>query len=158
MKFESDGAVAWAKGFIAAGNSNIEREAITVDATGNVYLSGQITQPLSLGGPVLQPGRFLAKFSPTGTHLLFRNTRPEPGTLFAIYDFEPAPNGDILALAALVRTSDGHNWIMVIRYAAETLEAKWTKVLLRTAASSSNGRSRLTSSTGPISPRSSTAQ
>lgn len=130
VKFASNDSVAWAKGF-SPGNPTedlyLTPHALTVDALGNIIVTGQLSQPASLGGATLQAGYFLAKFAPNGDHLYSRNTRAAPGTIMQIVNLKTAPNGDVYALADYYKSNKVRP--MVVRYDGATLEERWTKIL-----------------------------
>jgi hypothetical protein len=76
-KFDASGAVLWAKRF--GGVIDDVPAAVTIDNTGNIYLTGYFRGTVNFGGADLSVpftsdlDVFLAKFSPSGAHLWSKN-------------------------------------------------------------------------------------
>jgi len=76
VKFTQAGSCAWAKGFGGSGLFDRNARGVTVNAVGDVALTGSFCGTLSLGGATLTAAGtcgnqdlFAARFSTTGTHL-----------------------------------------------------------------------------------------
>ncbi len=76
VKFTQAGSCAWAKGFGGSGAFDRNARGVTVNAAGDVALTGSFCGTLSLGGTTLTAAGtcgnqdlFAARFSTTGTHL-----------------------------------------------------------------------------------------
>ncbi len=67
VEFDAAGAHRWSKSFGVAGQTE-NLNAVRVDSTGNVLIGGVARGGVNLGGSALS-GFYIAKFSPTGTHV-----------------------------------------------------------------------------------------
>ena len=72
-KFNAVGTLVWAKQFGVEGGDNSDLSGFAVSAAGAVTLAGSLARPLSLGGPTLESGGFVARLDPDGAHLFSRN-------------------------------------------------------------------------------------
>lgn len=107
------GSTVWAQTFGGLGNDNARD--VAVDAAGNVFVSGDFSESLTLGPPIASAGgsdTFVAKFTSDGTHLWSRGyggtsndngngigVAPD-GSLYATGHFRETTTFDGVALTA----------------------------------------------------------
>jgi len=75
-RYTSGGKLEWAQFFEGSGTE--QGDGVTFDASGNIYLAGEFTGSINLGGQAILPSNgntdiFLAKYAPSGTHLWSKN-------------------------------------------------------------------------------------
>lgn len=73
VKLDSNGERVWVQTYGTASSNDVAK-ADAVDALGNVYVCGEIQNPLDFGGPTLpsDADKFVLKLSPEGEHLWSR--------------------------------------------------------------------------------------
>jgi hypothetical protein len=84
VKYDTNGNIIWAK---KDGTSYDEAKGISVDRTGNFYVTGSHGGPSSFGNIILGPtkGMFVAKYDSTGSVLWARHaSQPTPGIMSGI--------------------------------------------------------------------------
>jgi hypothetical protein len=68
LKLDPSGKAVWAVSFGDSGSQ--EFSAVAVDSQGNVFVGGRsLYSAISIGGPMLAPGLFVAKYGPDGKHV-----------------------------------------------------------------------------------------
>jgi len=75
-RYTSAGKLEWAQFFQGSGSE--QGDGVAFDASGNVYLAGEFTGSINLGGQAILPSNgnsdiFLAKYAPGGAHLWSKN-------------------------------------------------------------------------------------
>jgi hypothetical protein len=112
VKLRPDGSHVWSKGFGAPG-SWVDAWDVATDAAGNIAVVGRSSAGVNLGGGVIPPGAFVAKFSPQGTFLWARNV---DGGLKGV-TFDSA--GNVLAVGDTARPGSppdsGSNELLVFK-------------------------------------------
>ncbi len=72
VKLRPDGSHLWSRGFGAPG-SWVDAWDVATDTAGNIAVVGRSSAGVDLGGGVIAPGAFVAKFSPQGAFLWARS-------------------------------------------------------------------------------------
>lgn len=124
VKMDTSGAVIWAKQIGGMGSENLFSN--TIDAMGNVYVTGSTEIAFDFGNGRIAPGGFVVKLDPSGNLIWSKGLGSVSGAASGV---ATATKGDAVVVTArsFANTNDELGDILVLNLSASTGDLLWSK-------------------------------